>query len=116
MLVSASGALKQELACGERKSIATDRVILVPGPAHEIRIVRDIYRMFAFETRSNCYIARKLNSDAVPRPGSSKWSHDAVREIVINPKYAGCAVLGRTTCRLHSPEVNLPKSEWIVKP
>src|ERR1700685_422760 len=31
MLISASGVPKQELASGERKSIATDRVILVPG-------------------------------------------------------------------------------------
>src|SRR5277367_188647 len=44
MLVSASGAQKQELALGERKSIATDRVTLVPGPPHEIQIVKEIYR------------------------------------------------------------------------
>jgi len=31
MLVSASGITKQELASGERKNIANDRVILVPG-------------------------------------------------------------------------------------
>src|SRR5580698_7412732 len=32
MLLSAAGIPKQELAFGERKSIATDRVVLVPGP------------------------------------------------------------------------------------
>src|ERR1700684_2097521 len=45
MLISASGVPKQELASGERKSIATDRVILVPGPVHEVQCVRDIYKM-----------------------------------------------------------------------
>jgi DNA invertase Pin-like site-specific DNA recombinase len=45
MLISESGVPKQELALGERKSIATDRVILVPGPPSEIQVVRDIYRM-----------------------------------------------------------------------
>jgi DNA invertase Pin-like site-specific DNA recombinase len=42
MLVSSSGIHKQELAFGERKSIATDRVILVPGPAHEVATKRFI--------------------------------------------------------------------------
>src|ERR1700677_1447653 len=40
MLISASGVPKKELAKGERKSIATDRVILVPGPVHEVQCVR----------------------------------------------------------------------------
>src|SRR5205085_5992741 len=35
MLVSSDGQPKQVLAFGERKSIATDRVILVPGPEQE---------------------------------------------------------------------------------
>jgi DNA invertase Pin-like site-specific DNA recombinase len=63
MLISASGAQKQELASGERKSIATDRVILVPGPSHEVQIVKEIYRMYISEKRSLCAIARKLNRD-----------------------------------------------------
>jgi DNA invertase Pin-like site-specific DNA recombinase len=37
MLVSPSGIQKQVLAFGERKGIASDRVVLVPGPAHEAR-------------------------------------------------------------------------------
>jgi len=45
MLIAADGTRKQELAAGERKSIATDRVILVPGPAEEVRVVREIYQM-----------------------------------------------------------------------
>jgi hypothetical protein len=35
----------EELAAGERKSIKADRVILVPGPAREVHVVRDVYRM-----------------------------------------------------------------------
>lgn len=29
----------------KEKSIATDRLILFPGPAEEVQVVRDIYRM-----------------------------------------------------------------------
>jgi len=116
MLVSASGVPKQELAFGERKSIATDRVILIPGPPHEIQIVKDIYRMFISDKRSLCSIARKLNSNGVPRPGHSKWDFSAVRTILTHLNYVGCAVFGRITKRLHAPAVKVPKSEWILRP
>ena len=115
MLVSASGVPKQELASGERKSIATDRVILVPGPAHEIQTIKEIYRMLLGEKRSVCSIARKLNESGVPRPGHAKWDHYAIRSILTNPKYVGCAVTGRTSGKLYTPRVRVPRSEWILK-
>ncbi|MFI5450272.1 MAG: recombinase family protein [Candidatus Bathyarchaeia archaeon] len=116
MLVSASGVPKQELALGERKSIATDRVILVPGPPNEVQTVKDIYRMFISDKRSLCAIARKLNSNGVPRPGHSKWDFSAVRTILTHPKYVGCAVFGQVSKKLHTPVVKVPKSEWILGP
>src|SRR5580700_7267805 len=42
LLISSDRQPKQQLQSGERKNIATDRVILVPGPAHEVRCVRKI--------------------------------------------------------------------------
>src|SRR5579859_7474666 len=65
MLVSANLTPKQELASGERKSIATDRVILVPGPAQEIQVVRDVYRMLISEKLPVYAIARQLNRRGV---------------------------------------------------
>lgn len=116
MLVSSAGIPKQELGFGERKSITTDRVVFVPGPAHEVQIVKEIFRMLISEKRSICNIARKLNTAGVLRPGSLKWDHYAIRAIVTNPKYTGCSVFGRTTSRLYSPLVKLPRSEWTIKP
>ena len=116
MLVSASGVPKQELALGERKSIATDRVILVPGPSNEVQTVKEIYRMYISEKRSLCSIARKLNSNGVPRPGHSKWDFSAVRTILTHPKYVGCAVFGQVSKKLNTPAVKVPKSEWILRP
>lgn len=49
VLVDQAGDRKCELAAGEHKSIATDRVILVPGPREEIDAVQDIYRQFVEE-------------------------------------------------------------------
>jgi len=116
MLISSVGVPKQELTFGERKSITTDRVILVPGPPHEVQIVKDIYRMLIFEKRSVSAIARKLNRNGVPRPGHSNWDFSAIRTILTHPKYVGCAVYGQVSRKLNTPAVKVPKSEWIVKP
>ena len=86
MLVSPSGVPKQELAFGERKSIATDRVILVPGPPHEVQTVREIYRMLVSERRLVAEITRQLNRRRVPYIGNSKWNHHAVLQHPHQPK------------------------------
>jgi DNA invertase Pin-like site-specific DNA recombinase len=116
MLVSPFRVPKQILAFGERKSIATDRVILVPGPAHEVQSVKDIYQMLVSEKRTVRAIARELNRRGVAYVGGGKWDYQAVYSILIHPKYAGCHVFGRTSARLYTPMVKLPKSDWILKP
>src|SRR6266853_1246289 len=116
MLVSPTGVPKQVLASGERKGIATDRVILVPGPAHEVQCVKDIYRMLVSEKRTVYAIACELNRRGVAYIGGTKWDYQAVYNVLIHPKYVGCNVFGRTSSRLYTPTVKLPKSEWIFKP
>ena len=115
MLVSPAGVPKQELASGERKGIATDRVILVPGPAHEVQCVNDIYRMLVSEKRTVYAIACELNRGGVAYIGGAKWDYQGVYNVLIHPTYAGCHVFGRTSSRLYTPTVKLPKSEWIFK-
>ena len=116
MLVSATGNLKQELQAGERKSIATDRVILVPGPTAEVEVVKDIYRMLLSQKLSVYAIARELNDRQIAYIGSSKWDYQAVHAILTSPKYAGCNVFGQTSSRLSTPSVNVPRSEWVLTP
>lgn len=116
MLVSARGEPKMQLAQGERKSIATDRVILVPGPVDEVKCVRDIYRMFIAEKRTVYGIARQLNRRKTKYMGDSKWDHLAVYNVLSHPKYAGCNVFGRTSQKLGTASVRMPESEWIWAP
>jgi hypothetical protein len=116
MLISAAGIPKQELVTGERKSIATDRVILVPGPAHEVQCVRNIYKMLISEGLSVSAIVRKLNTNRVEYVGNSQWTPHAVDSILTQPKYAGYHAFGRTSSKLYTPIVRLPKSEWIMTP
>lgn len=45
---------------GERKSLQTDRLILVPGPESEIEIVRRIYESLVIEGKTEFEIVADL--------------------------------------------------------
>jgi|SRR5579863_1323034 len=116
LLISSDRQPKQQLQSGERKSIATDRVILVPGPAHEIQCVKEIYRMLLGQKMSVYGIARELNEQRIEYIGDSQWDYAAVLAVLTHPKYTGCHVFGRTSSKLYTPVVRLPKSEWVLTP
>jgi DNA invertase Pin-like site-specific DNA recombinase len=116
MLVSADRCPKQQLVNGERKSIATDRVILVPGPAHEVQCVRDIYRMLISEKRSVYGIAQELNRRDIKYISDYKLDYQSDYDILTHLKYSGCHIFGRTSSKLYTPTVKLPRSEWVLTP
>jgi DNA invertase Pin-like site-specific DNA recombinase len=116
MLISADGQHKQPLGYGERKSIATDRVILVPGPAHETQVIRSIYRMFIEDGFSVYRIAQELKRKGIKHCLNSAWTRAKVHNVLSHPQYAGCHVFNRTSCRLQTRVVRLPKSDWILTP
>lgn len=116
MLVSPERLPKQILGKGERKSIATDRVILVPGPDQEIQVVRGIFEKLVSGKKTVYGIARELNRNRIEFIGTTKWDYQAVCNILRNPKYAGSLVFCRTTRKLYTPTVRLPRSEWIITP
>ena len=120
MLVATDGTFKQLLANGERKSIATDRVTLVHGPAFEVAHVQEMYRMLISDRLSVPEIARQLNNNGVKQAGkgpvANPWSYATVYHVLTNPKYAGIHVYGRSTQKLSTPVVRLPKSEWVITP
>ena len=116
MLVWPDRQPKQLLCHGERKSIATDRVILVPGPVQQIEEVHEIYRMFTSEKMSLKAIARDLNQRGVPSPKNANWTHSMVRTVLSHPKYVGCVVFNQTTRRLGARWRSVPRSEWVIRP
>jgi DNA invertase Pin-like site-specific DNA recombinase len=81
MLVSPFKVPKQMLAPGERKNIATDRVILVPGPDREVQCVKNIFTMLIFEKRTVYAIARELNRRGIPYLNGAEWDYQAVYSI-----------------------------------
>jgi DNA invertase Pin-like site-specific DNA recombinase len=116
LLVSHNRTPKQLLASGEMKSIATDRVILVPGPAREIEEVREMFRKFTVDRQSLHAIAHDLNQRGVPSVQNKRWTHSVVANMLSHPKYVGCNVFNRTTMRLGTAPVAVPTSDWVICP
>jgi len=113
LLVDKDGNAKGELGPGEHKSIATDRVILVPGPEDEIKIVREIYRRFAIERAPERELAAMLNSRGVLSDLNRPWTRGAIHQLLINEKYVGNNVWGRTSFKLKQARVRNAPEEWV---
>jgi DNA invertase Pin-like site-specific DNA recombinase len=112
-LVDQAGARKALLDQGEHKSIATDRIVLVPGPEQEISTVREVYRLFLEENRSEREIAVILNSRGILTDLLRPWTRGTVHQLLINEKYIGNNVWGRTSFKLKQSRRENPPEEWI---
>lgn len=115
MLVDQAGQQKQTLGIGEQKSIATDRVILVPGPDEEQEIVREMYASFVKAGRNETEIAADLNSRGIRTDLGRPWTRGSVHQILTNEKYIGNSVYHRTSCKLKQRHVRNPPSTWVRK-
>ena len=113
MLVDQSGTPKGILKIGECKSIQTDRVILVPGPLHEVETVERIYRWFVDEGKSEAEIAKFLNDGQIQTDLGRPWSKGTVHQILINDKYIGHNVYNRSSFKLKMKRVKNPPEIWI---
>lgn len=112
-LVDQQGNPKGELSRGEHKSIATDRVILVPGPVHELKIIRAIYEHFVLQGLNETDIASYLNQQGILTDWERPWTRGTVHQVLINEKYVGNNVWGRTSFKLKQAHVRNDQSEWI---
>jgi DNA invertase Pin-like site-specific DNA recombinase len=112
-LVDLSGQPKGELAFGEHKSIQTDRVKLVPGPASEVDVVQWIYRQFVESGYSESEIADQLNQRRSQTEVTRPWSRGSIHEILTNEKYIGNNVWNRSSFKLKNEHVQNPPREWV---
>jgi DNA invertase Pin-like site-specific DNA recombinase len=115
MLISGDGNVKQLLKPGEHKNIITDRVKLVPGSDLEVECVRDIFHMLIAEGLGVADITRELVRRGTRKASGSDWTYQDVANLLYHPKYSGFCVFGRTTSRLYTGTVRVPRSEWILK-
>ncbi len=116
MMVSPTGKQRGTMDSGERKSLQSDKVILVPGPPKEVATVRQIFDWFINEKIYYQTIADRLNAKGVAPPAYSKsWSKEIIKNILRNPKYLGTMIYNRTTERLSTPKRKNPPTDWIIK-
>ena len=104
---------KAELLRGTRKSLQTDRVLLVPGPPEEIDVVRRVYRLFLEEGRTEREIAAVLNGQGLRTDLNRPWTRGTVHQLLTNEKYIGNNVYNRISFKLKRKRVVNPPSMYI---
>lgn len=111
-LVDSSGRRKAVLRRGEYKSIATDRVILIPGPPEEIAIVHRIYRDYIECGLGSIAIAEALNREGVQSESGRPWSGAVVKRILTSEKYIGDSVWARSSFKLQIARQQNSRDSW----
>ncbi len=113
MLIDQAGNHKGTLKFGEHKSLQTDRVVLVPGPAEEQKVVLEIYRSFLDQGKSEREIADDLNTRKIPTDLGRPWTRGTVHQVLTNEKYIGNNLYHRTSFKLKRKHVTNPPEMWI---
>lgn len=115
VLIDQHGSIKSELNRGEHKSLQTDRVILMPGPEDEIRIVNLIYQWFIDEGLVESAITSRLNGMKIRTDLDREWTRATVNEVLTNEKYIGNNVYNRISFKLKKTRVVNTPDMWIKK-
>ncbi len=100
---------------GEQKSLQTDRVILVPGPEPELKIVHQIYTWFVVDRQTESEIAGQLNAMGINTDLDRLWTRSIVHEILTNEKYIGNNIYNRRSYKLKKLRIVNQPSMWIKK-
>ncbi len=113
VLIDEHGNPKGELSRGEQKSLQTDRVILVPGPEKEQRVVQRMYEMFVNEGRPEREIADILNAEGHRTDLDRPWARATVHQVLTNEKYIGNNVFNKVSFKLKQRRVVNQRDMWI---
>lgn len=113
LLVSKDRQPRFILGIGEQKGLDTDRVVFVPGPIDELRIVRRIFRQFVGQNQSMSGIARELNDKDIPSTNGGTWTLARVRTVLTSELMVGYYVYNRKTQRMKGPAKRNPPGLWI---
>ncbi|WP_281253605.1 recombinase family protein [Octadecabacter ascidiaceicola] len=113
MLIDEMGNQKGVLVRGEHKSIQTDRVTLVPGPAEEIAVVNQIFQNFVEDNQSEATIAAELNGKGIKTDLNRDWTPSVVRQLLSNEKYIGNNIWNRNSFKLKKQHVRNTPDNWV---
>lgn len=112
-IIDRDGHLKQVLTRGEQKSIQTDRIILVPGPDREVRLLGEIYDRFTNNGWTYKRIKEWIDSRGLLTHLGTAWTTWRVRDVLTNEKYIGTNVFNRSSAKLGTKLRPNPPELWI---
>jgi DNA invertase Pin-like site-specific DNA recombinase len=113
MMIDEHGNFKTMLEVGQRKSLQTDRVVLMPGPEEEIETVNWIYKCFIEQGFNESAIAALLNDKNIKTDLGRHWSRGTIHQVLTNEKYIGNNVFNRTSYKLKMRHVKNPPEMWV---
>jgi len=114
LALKACGTPRAILEYGESKISATDRVVLVWGPDHEVAMVRRVYALYLEKGASEAGLARLLNSEAVPSEFGRPWTQAMINSLLTNVKYCGALAYNRRSCKLSARRTSNTADRWIL--
>ena len=109
-LVGQDGKPKQFLKLGEWKSIDTDRITLVPGPANAVRTIQLAFDLYTKRRKTRYEIAEILNRQGRLR-GKKPWNIVMLRCLFSNLVYKGAYAYGKH----HDKYRAVPREKWLVR-
>jgi len=112
-LLDLDGKVKEILRLGQWKSLHSDKVILVPGPQHELDIVAGIYRSFINDGMTETEIRNDLNARGVKTAYGKAWMLYDVHKVLSSPKYMGVNIFNRQSFRLGQKRLRNPPESWV---
>lgn len=113
LLLDSAGRKRGVLQDGEEKFSSTDRVILVPGPRREIRVVRWVFKQVVQQGTKPETIAERLNARAEPWRLERPWNRRVIEDMLTNEKYVGNMVYNKRCVKLKTTRVFNPPEQWI---
>jgi DNA invertase Pin-like site-specific DNA recombinase len=112
VLVASDGTVKGALRPREHKNIKTDRVVVTPGEAHEVALVRRIYDWYVRQGLGCTRISERLNAFGMCNAYGRPWNPQLITNILSGEKYIGNNVYARTSRKLDTNWKRNPASEW----
>lgn len=113
LLLDEKGSPRFVLEPGQRKAISTDRIVIVPGPPDEQKVIRRIFRLYVTGQYSRAEIAERLNKEGVVAARGETWSAVKVRNLLRSELCIGCYTYNASTSKLQSPSRSNPNHLWI---
>lgn len=113
-LIDEDGRSRGIMESGQWKSLQTDRVILRPGPQHEVETVRLIFDRFVKGHLTETKIAGELNRGDVLNQGRP-WTFCQIHYMLQNDNYIGTNRYNRQSSRLRTVRKENPPADWIKK-